>query len=255
LSELSLLSIIFTTIISIVLPIGLIVYFVRKYSASLVYFTVGIMVFIIAQIFIRIPLIEWLSDQFWFSGHIGSNKIATILFLSLTAGVFEEVGRFVAFRFVLLTDREWKNGIAFGIGHGGIEAVTMVGINYLGFIVIALNTNYQWFNNFVAAIPHVGTMTNLLIDSSSSIFLLAGIERLFVIIIHIGLSLFVLNGVRVGRISHLFYAIGFHTILNFSIILASVHIWVVEAIVGTAALICIFYIKKIKCIKMYKIGD
>ena len=74
---LSLLLITFTAIISIVFPIGLIVYFKKKHNASLLYFLVGVTVFTIVQIVIRIPLIEWLSDQFWFSRYIGNNKVAT----------------------------------------------------------------------------------------------------------------------------------------------------------------------------------
>jgi len=255
LSTLSLLLIIVTAIISIVFPIGFIVHVKKKYGASLVYFWAGIIVFTIVQIVIRIPLIQWMSGQLWFSVHIGSNKVLAILFLSLTAGIFEEVGRFVAFRYILFNNRKWQNGIAFGIGHGGIEAVTMVGINYLSFIIIALNVNFQWFNGLVAIIPNAGTVTNLLMDIYPSVFLFAGIERFFVMIIHMGLSVFVLNGVRMGRTSHLFYAIAFHTILNCSIIFTSVHIWLVEVIVGIAALICVFYIQKQKRLKISKIGD
>lgn len=243
---LSFLSIIFTSFISILFPIGLIIYFKRKYNSSLLYFVMGIIVFALFQMLIRIPLLSWLSGQFWFNIHIMNNKILYILFLSLTAGIFEEVGRFIAFKFVLPNHREWKNGIAFGIGHGGFEAVALVGLNYIAFILIAFNMNFQWFDSVVSLIPNVSQVSKLLVDSSPSIFFMAGIERFFVIIVHIGLSLLVLDGVRIGKITPLFMAIGLHTLLNFSIIFMSLNIWIVEAIVGIAAIVSFIYIKNKK---------
>lgn len=243
---LSLLSIIFTAIITTILPLGLIIYMKRKYNVSILYFLVGVMVFTIFQIVLRIPLLQWLSGQFWFNIHIMSNKVLYILFLSVTAGIFEEVGRFLAFKFILTNNREWENGIAFGIGHGGIEAIALVGLNYLTFIAIALNLNFKWFGNLMSKIPNLSTVTSLLLESEPSIFLLAGFERIFVIIIHIGFSLLVLNGIRKGKISHLFYAILFHSLLDFSVIFASYNIWIVEAIVGITAGILLYYIKSRK---------
>ncbi|MPW24909.1 YhfC family intramembrane metalloprotease [Alkalibaculum sp. M08DMB] len=240
---LSILFITLTAIISVVLPIGLMIYFKRKYNASILYFIVGIIVFSLFQIFTRIPMLHWLSGQFWFTVNILSNNIVYILFLALTAGIFEEVGRFLAFKFVLTNNREWKNGLVFGIGHGGIEAITMVGINYLIFIIIILNMNFQWFDTIVSIIPNVSIVNDLLLESSPYLFLMAGLERLFVIIIHMGLSLFQLNGVRVGKKSSLLYAIALHTLLNFSIILASTNVWMVEVVVAIAAIISICYIK------------
>ena len=43
------------------------------------------------------------------------------LFLGFTAGLFEEVGRYLAFTTILKKRLDWKNAVAFGIGHGGIE--------------------------------------------------------------------------------------------------------------------------------------
>jgi len=53
-----------------------------------------------------------------------------IAFPSLTAGIFEELARFFAFR-SLLKGRELRDGFMYGAGHGGIESIALAGINVL----------------------------------------------------------------------------------------------------------------------------
>jgi uncharacterized membrane protein YhfC len=47
---------------------------------------------------------------------------------SLTAGVFEETARYIAYRF-LLKEHNMENGLIYGVGHGGIESIMLVGVN------------------------------------------------------------------------------------------------------------------------------
>jgi uncharacterized membrane protein YhfC len=56
---------------------------------------------------------------------------------ALLAGVFEETGRFLAFKFLLKKRTGRKTAISYGIGHGGFEAVFLLvftGIQYLTYI-------------------------------------------------------------------------------------------------------------------------
>ncbi len=243
---LSLFFIALTALISIGFPIVMIIYFKRNYNASLLYLVVGALVFTIFQLLIRIPLLNWLGGQFWFYTYIVQNEKLYIVILALTAGIFEEIGRYVAFKFLLVDKREWENGVIFGIGHGGVESIILVGVNYLAFILISLHLNFGLFENIVGLLPNIDTVTPLLQETAPTLYLLAGMERLFTIIIHIGLSLLVLGSVRVGKVTGLIVAIGLHTLLNVSILLISSNIWIVEGIIGIGAILSIIYIHRKK---------
>ncbi|TMC55228.1 MAG: YhfC family intramembrane metalloprotease, partial [Chloroflexi bacterium] len=45
--------------------------------------------------------------------------------LGLAAGIFEEVARWVAYRYFLKTTRTWREALMFGTGHGGMEAILL----------------------------------------------------------------------------------------------------------------------------------
>ena len=56
------------------------------------------------------------------------NPYVFAIYGGLTAGIFEELGRFVAFFFLLKKYLDYKDGFAYGIGHGGIESILVGGI-------------------------------------------------------------------------------------------------------------------------------
>ena len=49
------------------------------------------------------------------------------LYGGLMAGVFEETGRYVSFKWFLKKETRIQDGLSYGIGHGGIEAMLIVG--------------------------------------------------------------------------------------------------------------------------------
>src|SRR5690625_1133151 len=105
--------------------------------------------------------------------------------IGLSAGVFEEMARFIIMRF-FMKQRDWKSGFLFGAGHGGIEAILFVGINS----VVSL------FSPAVIAY--------------STDFFIGGIERFFALLLHIGLSIIVLQGVVQKKFRYVIFAILIH---------------------------------------------
>ena len=63
------------------------------------------------------------------------------IFLGITAGVFEECGRYMGFKLTLKKHRRFGDGVAFALGHGGIEALLIAGISSLYNLIILLNLN------------------------------------------------------------------------------------------------------------------
>jgi uncharacterized membrane protein YhfC len=120
------------------------------------------------------------------------------IFLGLTAGLFEEGGRYLGYRTLLRKRSRWIDGFAFGVGHGGIEAITLVGMTNINSLVYALMINNGQFNQLAGQMP-ADTAKQVLAQLTTLQPLdayLGGIERIFALIIQIALSLLVLLAVR-----------------------------------------------------------
>jgi uncharacterized membrane protein YhfC len=131
------------------------------------------------------------------------------LFLGVTAALFEEGGRWIVMTLFMKNKRRVSDGIAFGVGHGGIEAVVFVGI---GFIVALLSSTPT---------PPFETM-------------LGGVERLLTMVLHVGWSVMVLRSVVRKKPFWLLLAILLHTAVDMlAVLLAQAGIeplWIEAAI-------------------------
>lgn len=144
-------------------------------------FLLGMAAFVISQILLRIPLLQILLPNFkWFLS-LQLQPYAYGLFLGLSAGIFEETARFIFLKYLLKGRTRLSDGLAFGLGHGGIEAMLLVGINGIAALIL-----YP-----------MGSLD--LAGSSYLSLLLGGIERIFAVSFHIGATLVVLHGIRVNK--------------------------------------------------------
>lgn len=212
---------IITLLITIVLPIlGIIIIF-RRDRTALKWAVVGALVFFIFQIATRIPALNYLSLQPWYIKNISSNTLMLAVFLAFTAGLFEEGGRYLAFRLVLEDRITWQRGLAFGIGHGGMEAIYLVGLPYVNQLVL-------YFSNGSSVLGTVPSNT----------ILLAGAERLLAMIMHVGFTMIVLYGVKRKKFIYLLYAILAHGLVNAPTVLISNYIFIyIYLILWTTALL------------------
>lgn len=228
-------------ILSIFVPFGLIIFFKLKYKISLKSVLIGVLVFFVFQVLLRIPMITYLRQTSWYTINVASTPIILAIFLGLTAGLFEEGGRYLAFKFVLKKERKWKDGIAFGLGHAGIESVLLVGIAYISNIVISFLINSGTFST--ESVQGLDILKNTLINTESYMFILGGIERLFVLSIHIGLTLIVLYGIRKGKKIYLLLAILLHTGIDMIAVLSK-NILITEGIILLIAIGFLIFISK-----------
>src|SRR5699024_12008722 len=109
-------------------------------------------------VFVFAPVLQAILHQVVFFVDILTTKclqnpIVYVNYASLAAGVFEDIGRFIGFRFLLKKFRSWKDGIAYGIGHGGIESMLVVGMIASSNIVLAFLINFSIFD-FLCDIAH-----------------------------------------------------------------------------------------------------
>jgi uncharacterized membrane protein YhfC len=126
-------------LLMIAMPLALGVYLYRRMGTGWRLFGVGALTFIASQ-FLHIPFNIWVLNPFirWLDESVTSKPylIVAALLLGLSAGIFEEVARYLVYRFRLKDkrDRSWAGALMFGAGHGGMESI-IIGVWVLyGFI-------------------------------------------------------------------------------------------------------------------------
>lgn len=251
-SNLSLAGMVFSLLVSFLLPIGLIIFARKRYGAYFSTIAVGALVFFIFALILESllhlyvlkvnPATKALMDNHWIYAIYGG----------LAAGIFEETGRFIAFKYFLKKRREWKDGLAYGIGHGGIEAMLLAGFGAINNLIYSLAINKGNFNSLIGSKLPVETgeqLKNSLIDSHWTLFFLSGIERCFAIAIQIGLSILVIYAVKNRKYIYFLLAILIHALIDFPAVLAQrgvLNIWVVEGVAFVACIIGVYWIIKSK---------
>jgi uncharacterized membrane protein YhfC len=240
-----------STLVCFLLPVALLIWVKRRGVKGVIGAALlGTLGFMVMQIAIRVPVIQIFSTQQWYIDFAESNIWLYGLILGMTAGLFEETGRFLVFRFLLKSKRQWEIGFAEGVGHGGIEAMLLVGMSYINNLVFSFMINAGQTDVLMAAVGGDQTLYNYLITSlvetPAYMFLIGGLERAFTIFIHIALSMLILEGIRKKQVFKYFaIAVGFHTLLDGSVIwipAAGGNIWMIEGLVMLFAVASVWYL-------------
>ncbi|WP_304589940.1 YhfC family glutamic-type intramembrane protease [Burkholderia anthina] len=192
-------------------------------------FWCGMLIFFVFQPVLRlswqIPLFRWLGpDPAW--------HVPMLVFAAFTAGLFEECGRWVAFRYLLAGQRDPRTAVMYGLGHGGLEAMLLVGIGFL-----ALCGGYLLER---AGVVTSAGVQSLIASQFSGMTLaspfLALLERVSALAAHVGMSLIVLQTFVRGTKRWLGYAIAIHFGIDLVVVLLSRY-WHVDTILIEAMLL------------------
>ena len=251
-STLSFAGMIFTLLVAFLLPIGLIIYARKRYSAPFSAIGVGALVFFISVLVLEQFLHVYVLKLNPATKSLLSNPWIYATYGGLAAGIFEEVGRFIAFKFFLKKHHQWKGGFAYGIGHGGIEAILLVGFASINNLIYSLIINAGAFDSLIGSKLPAETaqqVKNSLINTHGSLFFLSGIERCFALTLQIGLSILVVYAVKNRKNIYLLLAILIHAAIDFPAALCQkgiLNIWVVEGIIFAACIGFIYWIVKSK---------
>ncbi|MBC8505169.1 MAG: YhfC family intramembrane metalloprotease [Anaerolineales bacterium] len=116
-------------ILMVAMPLVLGVFLARRLRVEWKLFGIGAVVFVASQIF-HIPFNQWVLspgvERLGLSTADGGVSFVILaVFYGLSSGVFEETARYLAYRFWLNDERNWKSAVMFGAGHGGIEAIIL----------------------------------------------------------------------------------------------------------------------------------
>lgn len=252
-SNMSIMFLIISLIISVGLPLGLTIYFYKKYRISMKALFVGALIFIVFSQVLEKLLHYFVLIKNPQTAALLKNPWLFMLYGGLAAGIFEEVGRYVGFKFLLRGKNEWKDGISYGIGHGGIEAILVGGMVSIQYIVYSNLINSGAFEKALGSkvpVTMLVSIKNTLVNTAPYMFGVTGLERILAITFHIALSLLVLYGIKRRKNIYLLYAIIIHAITDFPAALYQAgklkNIFLIESGVLIVAIISLIFIIKSK---------
>lgn len=155
------------------------------------------------------------------SRFITGNTFAYVLYGTLMAGVFEECGRYVVLKYIMKKNRTRENSVMYGIGHGGIEILAVLlpsMITYLliavlfssGKVDVALSTLKISEETAAAALPSVRAAASF----NFARMAMNVVERVFAMLLHVGLTVIVFHGVVNSKAVFLPLAILLHMLMD-----------------------------------------
>ena len=234
----------------IVMPILLGIWIHRRWRPSWRLYFIGFATFIGSQI-LHIPF-NWLvlNRLGWLPTDTAvlSNLIILSLFLGLSAGVFEEVARYLTYRYWAKDARTWSQGMMLGAGHGGIEAILLGSLGLLNFAIL-FGLSQGQFGSLIPADQM--ELVNAQIDAMFGVpwymAVLGAVERAFALCLHLAFSVMVLQVFLRKNIGWLILAILWHALVDATAVFA-VTTWdalITELLIGVLALISVAIIYKL----------
>jgi len=203
--ESSIPALILTIILMIAIPVCFFIYWRRKHKkrTNISWLMAGAVGFIVSARVLELGVHYFciLADN-PVSRFINSNTAAFVLYGITMAGVFEECGRHIVLKYILKKNRTRENAVLYGIGHGGIEILAVLlpsMVLYLAIAVLfsqgdtanalkALNITEE---TAAAALPSVQAAAAF----DYGMMTMNVIERVFAMLLHIGLTVIVYDGV------------------------------------------------------------
>lgn len=217
-------SLIITVILMIAIPVIFFVHWRKKHKqqTKIGYLIAGAVGFIVSArvLELGVHLVCIVADN-PVSRFINGNTVAFVLYGIIMAGVFEECGRYIVLKYIMKKNRTPENAIMYGIGHGGIEILAVLLPSMILYLVIAvlfsagnienaLSTLNIAEDTAAAALPSVEAAAAF----DYAMMAMNVLERLFAMLLHIGLTVVVYYGVCNANKACLPIAILLHMLMD-----------------------------------------
>lgn len=253
-SSMTLIACFVTLFVSLLLPIIAIsvLSFKNKGGKMVSAWLLGAAGFVVTQLLIRVPILTVLQNQPWFMDFSTNHGFLFAFALAFTAGLFEMAGRFAVAK-LMQKNLTFKRSLAAGLGHGGIEAMILVGITYLNNILYIFMINSGTFDTVVSEAMAAGVdvsalmqLKDQLISASPALFLLAGFERLLAMTAHVAMSMIVCYGIHTRKpLQSALICLGIHTMIDLT---AGISLLIGNGLSQTAAYVIIYAILTVTAI-------
>lgn len=217
-------ALIITVVLMLGIPVGCFLFWRKKHKAqtTLVWLFAGAAGFLVSARVLELGVHYFciVADN-PVSRFLNGSTVAFVLYGVLTAGVFEECGRYLILKHILKKNRTPENAVLYGIGHGGIEILAVVlplMVTYLSIAVLfssgntetALRTLKITEENAAAVLPSVQAAAAF----DYAAMAMNVMERLFAMLLHIGLTVIVFYGVCSRKAVFLTLAVMLHMLMD-----------------------------------------
>jgi ABC-2 type transport system permease protein len=253
-----------SVLLMILAPLILAVLLRRRFQVPWLLFGIGTLTFIGSQV-VHLPLNSLLMRL-----HIlpktgisdpAISLIQSSLVLGFTAGLCEETARAIGYQ-LLKKYRKIEDGLMLGLGHGGIESMIFGGvltsatvsafIPMIGMDLTRLNLTPEQLNFLNAQLQ---ALTALPLLSALGPL----IERLLALMIHLVLSILVLQAFRRRNFFYYIAAIGYHMLIDSSAVYASskltdhnlVYLLLILLLIPGLAWLILLWRKEVRPAKVY----
>lgn len=171
-------------------PIGLIIWWNSRHKGNIWPFFAGMICFtLFAMGLEQIPHYLCLVKESAISKTINGSAILFTLYASFAAGIFEETGRLFGYKVLLRKRTDMSNAVGYGIGHGGVEVLFVFGITYIMYLLASLGVS---FGDAATDEALAWTIGKLSVGNA----LVAMLERISAMMIHVGLSMIMFKAVK-----------------------------------------------------------
>jgi len=249
----------FSALMGAAIPVALFLVFRKKFKADISPFFTGCAVFIVFAI-----LIEGTINSFILSSSVGAYIKSNIwiygIFGGFMAGLFEETGRFAAFKTVLKRKRgKDANALMYGAGHGGVEAFYILVFSMVSNIVLAVTLNAGGYEKLIAGATTQAAQQTLnatiaaLSGLAPATFLLSTVERAAAVAFHISASVLVWFAAKDKRRFLLYpLALVLHMLLDMIAVILGRHVsnlWIVLGAIYVYTALCVLIARAVwkKC--------
>ena len=213
-----------TVVLMLAIPAGAFLYWYKKHKdqVNILYLIAGAAGFIVSARVLELGVhyLCILADN-PVSRFINGNTAAYVLYGVVTAGVFEECGRHIVLKYILKKNRTRENAVLYGIGHGGIEILAVLLPSMVLYLVIAILFSAGNAGEALAALKITEETAAAALPSVQAAaafgygtMAMNVLERLFAVLLHIGLSVVVFYGVKNGKKAFLPPAILLHMAMD-----------------------------------------
>ncbi len=189
------------------------------------------------------------------SRFINGNTAAFVLYGIAMAGVFEECGRYVMLKYVMKKNRTRENAVLYGIGHGGIEILAVILPSMILYLAVSISFSAETAENALKALNITEETAAAALPSVQAAaafdygtMAMNVIERLFALLLHIGLTVIVYYGVVNARKACLPAAILLHMLMDTFPALyqrGAAPLWAVEVWAAVCTAIVVFIAVKL----------
>ena len=230
-------------LLMVLMPILLGWFIHRQRQARWGLFFMGMVGFVLSQIF-HIPFNWLITNQLKLlptDTSVVFNLLVISLFLGLSAGVFEEVTRYLIYRFWAKDARTWGRGLMVGAGWGGVESMILGVILLINAIALAAMSQGLWRELIpVEQQSLLDQQIQAMVTMPWFDGMLGSLERAFAMCLHLSLSLMVMQVFTRGKLWWLWLAIGWHALVDATAVFVQIYwanAYLTEAIVAFYALV------------------